>query len=138
MLKPSEAALCEQMSGMCLILDPGFVILAQNDAHCRATMTRRENTVGKLLFEVFPDNPRDSGAGGLSDLRRSLIKVLKTRAPDTMPLLHYDIARPRDGKFEERWWRVVNTPILDADGFVHLIVNHAEDVTELRAGGMAG
>jgi PAS domain-containing protein len=135
-LTPAEHALCTQVSGMCLILDPGFVILAQNDEHCRATMTRRESTIGKLLFEVFPDNPNDSRADGLSDLRRSLVKVLKTRQPDTMPLLRYDIARPKDGKFEERWWRVVNTPVLDENGFVHLIVNHAQDVTQLRGKGM--
>ena len=115
--------------GMCLVLDSSFNILAQNDAHCRATMTRREDTIGRLLFEVFPDNPNDSKADGLSDLRRSFIAVLKTRKPDTLPLLRYDVARAQGGGFETRYWRVVNTPVLDEKGFVRLIVNRVEDVT---------
>ncbi len=120
-----------QMPGMCLVLDPAFTILAQNDAHCLATNTRRQDTIGRLLFEVFPDNPNDPGADGLSALRRSLVTVLKTRKPDEMPLLRYDILRrPGEGAgFEQRTWRVVNTPILDEKGFVRLIVNRAEDIT---------
>jgi len=121
--------LMAQAPGLCLILDPAFTILAQNDAHCRATMTRREDTIGRLLFEVFPDNPNDPRADGLSDLRRSFITVLKTRKPDTMPLLKYDIARAQGGGYETRYWRVVNTPVLDENGFVRLIVNRVEDVT---------
>jgi hypothetical protein len=61
-------------------------------------------------------------------LRRSLIKVLKTKQGDVMPLLKYAIAKPRGG-FEQRYWRVVNTPILDENGFVRLIVNRVADVT---------
>jgi PAS domain-containing protein len=122
------AAVFAQMPDMCLVLDPAFTILAQNDAHCAATMTRRADTIGRLLFEVFPDNPNDSAADGLSDLRRSLITVLKTRQTDVLPLLKYAIARPLGG-FEDRTWRVVNTPILDEKGFVRLIVNRVADVT---------
>ena len=131
-LHPAEIErIFAQAPGMCLILDPSFVILAQNDEHCRASMTRREDTVGKLLFEVFPDNPHDTGADGLSGLRRSFITVLKTRAADTIPRLKYDAARPakKGGGFEPRYWRVVNTPVLDEKGFVRLIVNRIEDVT---------
>lgn len=132
-------AIFARTPGLCLVLDPGFIILAQNDAHCRATNTRRENTIGRLLFEVFPDNPNDSAADGLSDLRRSLITVLKTKRPDVMKLLKYDIARApgMGGGYERRYWRVVNTPILDGNGFVHLIVNQVEDVTPTLSGGAA-
>ena len=53
-----------------------------------------------------------------------------------MAVLRYDIARPSDGRFEKRWWRIVNTPILDGEGFVRLIVNHADDVTEMHERGL--
>src|SRR4051812_26047600 len=101
----------DTLPGLCLVLDTSFRILAQNHAHANATMTDSERTVGALLFELFPDNPNDSAADGLSDLRASLLKVMKTRQTDIMPLLRYAIKRPSDGTYEERDWRVTNTPL---------------------------
>jgi hypothetical protein len=86
--------------------------------------------VGKNLFEAFPDNPDDSGAAGLSQLRVSLLKVLKTREADTIAPFRYDVRGAR-GPYEARWWTVSNTPILGDDGYVRWIINRAEDVTEL-------
>ncbi len=113
-----------------LILDPGFTIVAQNKAHARASLSDERKLVGMNLFEAFPDNPADSGAEGLSRLRASLLKVLKTREADTIPPFRYDVQGAR-GPFETRWWTVTNTPILGEDGFVRWIINRAEDVTEL-------
>jgi PAS domain-containing protein len=136
LLQPSDLdRILQQGTGPGMILDSAFRIVAQNEAHMRVTMTRREDTVGRSLFEVFPDNPNDSNAAGLADLRRSLVTVIRTREPDIMPVLKYDIKRPASegGGFEVRYWRVTNTPILGTDGFVHYIINRAEDVTaELR------
>src|SRR5579862_4070142 len=114
----------EQIPGLYLILSTDFVIVAQNDSHLRATNTSRSKTVGRSLFEVFPDNPNDSAADGLSHLRRSLLAVIKTRQPNELPVLKYDIQRPleKGGGYETRYWRVVNTPVLDADGYVALII----------------
>ena len=63
-------------------------------------------------------------------MRASLLKVLKTRQPDAMPLIRYDV-QPARGPFQTRWWQITNTPILGADGYVQWIINRAEDVTEL-------
>ena len=121
----------DTLPALCLVLDPAFKIVAQNRAHAQATMTKPESTLGKLVFEVFPDNPNDSAADGLSDLRASLTKVMKTREADTMPVFKYAIQRRHsDGTFEDRYWRVTNTPVIGPDGFVTLIINVAEDVTE--------
>ena len=108
---------------------PTFTIVAVSDAYAKATLTQREKIVGRHLFEVFPDNPDYDHADGVSNLRRSLLKVVQTRAADAMPIQKYDIPRP-GGSFEERWWKPVNWPILGKDGFVSLIVHQVEDVTE--------
>lgn len=122
----------DNLPALCLVLDSAFKIVAQNRAHAEATITEPTKTVGKLLFEVFPDNPNDSSADGLSGLRASLTKVMKTRKAYTMPILKYAIKRRHsDGKYEERYWKVTNIPILGPDGFVGLIINVAEDVTVL-------
>ena len=118
------------MPGMCLILDAAFNILAQNDDHAKATLSVAKNVVGRNLFEAFPDNPYDSNASGVASVRQSLLKVLKTRQSDAMPIIRYDV-QPALGGFQERYWAIVNTPILGEDGFVLWIINRAEDATEL-------
>lgn len=130
-LQPIDfVSIFEKSPRLCLILDPAFTIVAQNQAHAEATMTKPADTIGRSLFEVFPDNPNDSGADGLSHLRASLLNVLRTRAADTIPVLKFDIARP-DGGFEVRYWSVTNTPVLGPDGFVRWIINSVDDITEL-------
>jgi PAS domain-containing protein len=113
-----------------LVLDPGFKILAQNKAHARATLSAERALEGQNLFAAFPDNPGDSGAEGLSQLRASLLKVLKTREADTIAPFRYDV-QGESGPYETRWWTVTNTPILGEDGYVRWIINRAQDVTEL-------
>src|SRR5438105_2005232 len=86
--------LFEAAPGLYLILKPDTTIAGASDAYLRATMTRRGDIVGRPLFDVFPDNPDDHTADGASNLRASLGRVLKNRAPDTMPVQKYDIRRP--------------------------------------------
>lgn len=112
-----------------LILTPDLTIVAANEARLKATMTRREDTIGRYLFDAFPDNPNDPSATGVANLRASLNRVLETRAPDTMPLQKYDIPRP-EGGFEERYWMPVNIPVLDDNGEVVYIIHRVEDVSE--------
>ncbi len=114
-----------------LLLDTSLVILDATDAYLAATMTKRSEIVGRHLFEVFPDNPGESYADGVSNLRASLMRVLQTRAPDEMAVQKYDIRREGSEEFEVRYWRPLNWPILGDDGFVALIVHQVFDVTSL-------
>jgi hypothetical protein len=111
------------------VLTPELTIVAASDAYLQATMTRRAEIVGRPLFQVFPDNPDDPAADGTANLRASLERVLEQRAPDAMAVQKYDIRRP-DGRFEERYWSPVNSPVLAADGSVSYIIHRVEDVTE--------
>jgi PAS domain-containing protein len=119
----------DQTPGMCLILDASFNIVAQNAEHARATLTTSKNVVGRWLFEVFPDQD-DSRATGVSLVRQSLLNVLETRKPDTMPIIRFDV-QSESGAFEQRYWAITNTPVLGPDGFVAWIINRAQDVTDL-------
>ncbi|HEX2584189.1 MAG TPA: hypothetical protein VHL14_03590, partial [Steroidobacteraceae bacterium] len=65
---------------------PRFTMVAATRARLLATQTSREGTIGKGLFEVFPDNPDDNSADGTANLRDSLNRVVATRAADTMPI----------------------------------------------------
>jgi PAS domain S-box-containing protein len=112
-----------------LAADADYTMVAVTDERLAATMTRREDTIGRPLFELFPDNPQDPAADGVSNLRASLERVLLTRAPDRMPVQRYDI-RGADGSFEEHHWAPINWPLLGPDGAVTHIIHAAEDVGE--------
>jgi hypothetical protein len=45
-----------------LVLTSTFTIEAASDAYLKATMTKREEILGRHLFEVFPNNPGDPTA----------------------------------------------------------------------------
>ena len=122
-------ALFESLPGLYLVLTPDLVIVAVSDAYLKATMTARENILGRGIFEVFPDNPDDVTANGVTNLRASLNRVLRDGVPDTMAIQRYDVRR-QDGVFEERFWSPVNSPVAGADGRVEYIIHRVEDVTE--------
>lgn len=108
---------------------PRFTMVAATETRLRVTHTTHES-IGKGLFEVFPDNPDDAGANGTSNLRGSLERVLATRAPDTMAVQKYDIRGP-DGDFQVRYWSPKNVPVLGPAGEVLYILHRVEDVTDL-------
>ena len=114
-----------------LMLDPGpgLHIIDINDAYAQATMTRRAVVAGRPIFEVFPDNPDDPRADGVSNLYASLRAAAASGRPHAMPIQRYDIRDP-DGRFVERYWRPFNTPVLDSEGRLAYLLHHAEAVTE--------
>jgi PAS domain S-box-containing protein len=114
-------------------LAPDLAIVAVSDAYLRATMTRREEVLGRNIFDVFPDNPEDPGATGVANLRASLERVLAVKRPHDMAVQKYDIRRPASdgGGFEERHWKPVNSPVFGDDGQVAYIIHEVEDVTDL-------
>lgn len=122
----------ESLPALTLILKRDFTIAAVSDSYLRATMTRREDIMGRGLFEVFPDNPQDPSATGSANVAASLRRVLETRAPDRIGILQYDIRKPagEGGGFEERYWDPLSFPVLDDKGEVAFIIHQVEDVTE--------
>jgi signal transduction histidine kinase len=125
-------ALFEAAPALLLVLDPALQIVAVSDDYLEATMTRREEIIGRGIFEIFPDNPADPEATGVSRLSASLDRVRTEREPDTMPIQKYDIRRPEEegGGFEERFWSPRNVPVLDDRGELVYITHRVRDVTE--------
>src|SRR5204862_209309 len=68
---PDFRTLFESAPGAYLVLTPELVVVAVSDAYLRATLTAREQLVGRRLFDVFPDNPADPAATGVRNLRAS-------------------------------------------------------------------
>src|SRR5437588_1146799 len=129
---PDFQALFQSAPGLYLVLTPDLNIVAVSDAYLRATMTKREEILGRGSFDVFPDNPDDPSATGVRNLRTSLRRVIQDKSPDTMAVQKYDIRKPESegGGFEERFWSPVNSPVFGPDKEVVYIIHRVEDVTE--------
>lgn len=123
--------LFNSLPGLYLILTKDLKIAAATDAYLEATLVKREEVVGREIFEVFTDDPNNPQATGIRNLRASLNRVLASKKADSMPLQKYDLQRPESqgGGFEERYWSPINAPLLDSNGEVVFIMHRAEDVT---------
>jgi PAS domain S-box-containing protein len=120
------------MPGIVLLLaadTPRFTMLAASDERLAATLTTREQTLGRPLFEVFPDaNPENPDPSGVGNLRASLETVLRTKVPHRMAVQRYDLRRA-DGSWEERYWEPLNVPVLGPGGEVRFLLHQVRDVT---------
>jgi len=121
--------LFESVPGLFLVLLPDLTIVAASDAYLQATLTHRDQIVGRYLFDVFPDNPGDPAADGVANLRGSLERVLAQHMPDAMSMQKYDVPRPDGIGFEERYWSPSNFPVMDDKGELRYIMHRVEDIT---------
>ena len=110
---------------------PRFTISQVNDAYLAATVTTRADLVGRGVFDMFPDNVPDPTGQGMVCVRASLEQVLATRSADHLPVLQFDV-QSADGSVEERWWRLINSPVLNERGEVEAIIHFATDITERK------
>jgi len=107
---------------------PGLLIVDVNNAYAAATLVDRADVVDRSLFEIFPDNPDDPLADGVSNLYSSLRIVVETGRAHAMNTQRYDIRDP-GGTFVERHWQPINSPIHDTAGHLVYLLHHVEDVT---------
>ncbi len=121
-----------------LLLDPGpgLHIVEANAAFAAATMINPGAVVGQQLFAVFPDNPDDPLADGMSQLLRSLQIAAATGLRHRMKVQRYDVRDP-GGVFVERYWRPRSIPVADDLGRLCYLLHHIEDVTQAVRAEMA-
>jgi PAS domain S-box-containing protein len=127
-------AVLKQMPGNYLILKPDsptFTIIEVSEQYSATTFTNRQDVIGKALFEVFPDNPNDPDANGVTNLSASLSKALQTKQAQHMPVQKYDLQQPGSTAFTVKYWLTVNKPVI-IDDEVAYIIHSIEDITESR------
>ena len=118
--------------GLYIILLPDLTVAAVSDDYLRATMVKREDLIGRYLFDVFPENPDDGEAHASANVRGSVERVFQTGEVDILPVQKYDLQRPPEegGGFEERFWRLATYPFFDEAGKVACVIHRVEDITE--------
>jgi PAS domain-containing protein len=114
-----------------LLLTPEFVIADMNLAYLQVAGRTREELLGRVVFDAFPDNPADPEARPTRDLRASLDRVLATGKPDALSMQKYDVeVSGSPGLFKQRYWWPVHAPVFGPDGRVVLIVECVEEITD--------
>lgn len=113
-----------------LVLTPDLYIEMASDAYLEATFTKREEIIGKNLFDVFPETPAVNDASGMRNLRASFDQVLTSKKPHRMAIQHYEVPRP-EGGFKEKYWSPTNSPVVNAAGEVEYLIHRVLDVTEV-------
>lgn len=114
-----------------IVVSPELVILTASNAYLADTLKRRDELVGRYLFDAFPDNPAAPEANAVRNWRASLEHVMATGRPHQMALQHYDVLDPeRPGYFVERHWLPRNTPVFDGEGKLRYIIHSSVNVTD--------
>jgi PAS domain S-box-containing protein len=111
--------------------DLNFHVWAVNRRHCAMTGMAAEDVVGRNLFDAFPANPGDPASDAQPALAASLARMVETGEPDVMPLVKHDLT-DGDGRFEEYYWQITNSPIWsNGDGTGEIIgaLQTSRDVT---------
>jgi PAS domain S-box-containing protein len=125
-----------------IVLSPDLIIVAANAAYLRIAGRVDSDIIGCNIFDAFPNNPEDPHADGAANLRASLEKVLSTGCVDKMKIQRYDVATAADSvAFEMRYWKPLNTPVLNPDNTVRYIIHSVEEVTDTylpRRGTLSG
>ncbi len=122
----------EQLPALVIVLDLNFNIVAVSNAYLEATQTNRKVITGQNLFDVFPDNPNDTTADGVFNIRASLNRVIQNKIADKIAVIKYDIPKPASegGGFMLKYWRPIHSPVFDEFNNVKLIMQFVEDITE--------
>ena len=115
-----------------LYTDEIFTIVDVSNFHESLLGRKREDLVGKGLFECYPENPQNNwDENGLVALKSSMQKVVKEGTTQVVQL-RYDV--PVNDGFEFRYWEVKCIPIFMA-GVLMYILNTSYDITQLYKNG---
>lgn len=109
--------------------DPDFTILEENRAHAKIAMVKRDEIIGKPVFDVFPDVSEEYLKTGMSLFKESVRKVIRTKQPDAMPNLKYDLV-DKTGAITQKIWSLVHYPIFDDENNVIAVCQETDDITD--------
>lgn len=118
-----ELRIFEAVPGNNLLIkadSPRFTIMAASENFLNITEKSKDDLIGKGIFEGFPPNP--DSPQDIEALIASFHEVMTIKKRLTLSVQRYDF--PAEGNsFVNRFWRIVNTPVLNYQGDVAFIIN---------------
>ncbi len=114
-----------------LVMTPDLVIVGANDAYLANVGRTFGELVGSLVFEAFPASPDGLDDNGVPRVQVSFERARDTGLVDVMPMQQYDVPDAASGGLSRRFWSLLSVPIMAADGTCTLVVQRAEDITDV-------
>ncbi|MEH6665442.1 MAG: HWE histidine kinase domain-containing protein [Brevundimonas sp.] len=118
-----------------VLLTSDLVIAAANTAYLELLEVRREDIIGRPMFEAFDSGPNEDAPENVRQVRDSLITAIRTGQRDHLAVVRFSIPhRTPTGEviYEDRYWSATHTPIKDASGKVAYVLQHTTDITEIE------
>jgi serine phosphatase RsbU (regulator of sigma subunit) len=112
-----------------LVMDRNLVIVEANPAYLELVGRRREEIVGRPVFEAFPPAPDALDGDGRNPIEVSFMRARDTGQVDPMPIAKYDVLDPGTGELGERYWSLISAPVLGADGQTLFVLQRTEDIS---------
>ncbi|RJG05731.1 EAL domain-containing protein [Noviherbaspirillum cavernae] len=112
---------------------PEAIILDVNDFFPHKVSFTREDMIGRSLFDVFPDDPKDSKETGVEALRQSIAQAVATGKRQILLAQHLPIKKTLPSGeviHEERFWNTSSTPVFDQEGGLTCVFHAMMDVTK--------
>lgn len=117
------------LPGLYLLMRPDFVIQDMTTLYASSVNLSIEDVTGKSIFDVFPEDGGTVNNVAKLELSASLHYVVTRKEAHTISFTRFNTPLSAGG-FEERFWKITNTPILDSTGELLYILNEAKDITE--------
>lgn len=103
-----------------------FVILEANTYYCTLTNRKGDEWKGKIIEDVFPENPLSMG---LKEIKDSFNIAYNTQEPHKIDILRYDLFNEEAGIFEIKFWEIENIPVSENPEGEGYILNVVKDIT---------
>jgi PAS domain S-box-containing protein len=107
---------------------PHFTIAGVSNDYLKLIQKSREELVGQGIFESFPSNRNNPDDQGEFNLRTSFQEVIEQNKRSSIITYRYDVLNSED-EYEERHWKIFNTPIPDLNGELKYIIHNVEEIT---------
>ena len=119
-----------------VLITPELVIAGANTAYLELVNARREQIIGRPMFEAFDSGPSDEAPENVRQVRESILHAIKTGRRDHLAIVRFSI--PYEDPtgaliYEDRSWSATHTPIKDETGEVVFVLQHTTDITEIES-----
>jgi antirestriction protein len=115
-----------------MLLDSDLRIRGVNPIYETISMRPRDDLLGELVSDAFPDDPAHPHASGSSQLAMSVENAMSRRGTHSMPIFRYDITAPQDPDiFLPKLWTCENVAIHDDDGQLG-VLHQVSEITSLN------
>jgi PAS domain S-box-containing protein len=128
-IQPQELRIFEAVPGNNVLIKadfPRFTIIGVSDSYTQLVGRSRTELIGKGVFEAFlpnPASPEDSEV-----LMASFEEVIATKKVSNLPVHRYDV-KDNLNLYVNKFWKIINSPVIDHEGNVIFIVNSVKDIT---------